>query len=501
MQRWLAEELNRNDYSLTGFWPLTSNYRDHSGFGTHCIGPLIGGASPLGISQMRTVMGRPGFSPFLPGGSFAYLVADGGTNFDYFNDVNSSYTISFWFQPNEYGNPTSNLLAWQYRPTNVGLAGWRITYFNNTNGTINWESQTVGGSNSIASVDLKGSNLYGTRRWYHAAFVLESKGGNWITEWYVDGYSDNNRVNTTPTPGPTGGVIYVGATINGSTVTGSASAMSCVRLYKRALNSSEILDLYRRESTLNMTNEDLDEGFTPHNKTGLTLFVGGSTNPMWLKNTTLYEGGLSPTNNNIPLYIQGMVPVNSGIPLYVGSKFELGFNLFMAGGDPDSTSEVNPLVIVGNTPGTSGVFTDMPLYMESAVFDSKLNLVMRGPDSDSTVRNMNLIINGQSYTQVGNASLFLRNTQSGVNNNVSLVITAPGETSGSLPFISNMNVMLARDPANAIPLLICSPGTGINGHPSMFITGAFIRESGVNLVVPATYATLVQDNDLYTHGF
>jgi hypothetical protein len=143
----------------------------------------------------------------------------------------------------------------------------------------------------------------------------------------------------------------------------------------------------------------------------------------------------------------------------------------------------------------------MSLYMESATFDSKLNLTIAAPDVGETIRNMNLVVNGEPHTAIASTTLFLRNTQSGVQTSIPLIITAPGVMSGGLPFNSNMNLSLMRDPTAMIPMYIMGPGNPSSGTATMYVTGAYTTVSGISLVVPATHAAILDGTSLYSHGF
>jgi hypothetical protein len=293
---------------------------------------------------------------------------------------------------------------------------------------------------------------------------------------------------------------------------------------------------------------------------GLTLFAAGRDSASG--HIPLYLGSSADASGSVPLYTPGHAPASGGLPLYTyGWDDRSGqVPLFLAGHLPDSgghtlfvegipnsgqayatlfTTNFNtasglfPLYGAGHqtsahgmylfaqadqVPAASGLF---PLFAyggtqsgNAAVIDlytfsdangqtvrRGMNLVLLGSATDRQTRNMNLWVEGRNRDATGPLTLYAHNTQSGVALGVSLYASGDGVTPDALGSNRSLNLVLARDPANAMPLFVKGPGSPGSGSVSLFTFGAMPAAAGANLAVPKVVGGQTKTAKLYTHGF
>ena len=206
----------------------------------------IGGTSLIAESEtgfVGTFVGTPTFDTSdpapVPGGSTASIVFDGANSWvDVlgYNGIGGSdaRTVAFWFKgPSVQNNANGTLVAW-----GTGATGTRYDTRVNANGTGIIRTEVAGsGSNGTA--------IMADDTWHHCAVVLNPTIGTTVgdLQFYIDGVLDTlSVVGGTPINSSTANNVRIGASqgIANRSLTGK---MDDIRIYTRALSSTEISDL------------------------------------------------------------------------------------------------------------------------------------------------------------------------------------------------------------------------------------------------------------------
>jgi hypothetical protein len=279
---------------------------------------------------------------------------------------------------------------------------------------------------------------------------------------------------------------------------------------------------------------------------GLTLFVGGKDagsgniplftlgplpgsggTPLFVDGydvasgqTPLFVGGHATASGSFPLYVSGVPGSYSGaMPLFTwnfatasgaltlyetASDAASGaLRLYVQAGDVPAASGWFPLVSFGA--GQSGNTAGLDLYTFSdasgQVRERGMNLFLLGDSTGRQTRNVNLWVGGLNRGASSLLDLYLHNAQSGVSLGAPLYASGDGTTPDALGQNRSLNLVLARNPANAVSLFAKGPGEPTSGSASLFTFGAMPATAGANLAVPKVVGGQTQTARLYTHGF
>lgn len=221
----------------------------------------------------------------------------------------------------------------------------------------------------------------------------------------------------------------------------------------------------------------------------------------------LYILGNSPISGNIPLYICGNSSSSGNIPLYIqGSLNSNGFiPLFLEVNEIERASGNFPLYIYGSTPGSSGLFNSIPLYLQSTNFPGSIPLYLLGREYDNKTKTIPLYIQGAIHHIQGSIPLYVVGP-SGTTGGIPLYINGlstslfydPSYQPGGLNSVGTIPLFIERAFGASIPLYIGASRD--SGNIPLYILGAYGINSGVPLSM-TTHALLQNSINLFTRGF
>jgi hypothetical protein len=177
--------------------------------------------------------------------------------------------------------------------------------------------------------------------------------------------------------------------------------------------------------------------------------------------------------------------------------------LFAQADEVPAASGLFPLFAYGGNQSGNAAAVDLYTFSDASgqTVQRGMNLVLLGSATDRQTRNMNLWVEGRNRNATGPLTLYAHNTQSGVALGVSLYASGDGVTPDALGSNRSLNLVLARNPANAMPLFVKGPGSPGSGSVSLFTFGAMPAAAGASLAVPKVVGGHSKTAKLYTHGF
>lgn len=488
--RWLAKELARGQHGLVGFWPLTNDFKDHSGRGSHAgvIGPGTTGYS--GRSQMGGRQCFRGSTYNLSGSGSGYtdttalgrclnVPYNKAWDFEY----NQPFTISAWY----YSDISADNAAFFSHVDPSTGAGytfgtdgeWYATCFYTTAGD---HYNVVANAPPINYRNLPPG-------WHHAVVVYDgslNRGGIAPTarafRFFVDGVPlspEDNIVSSTWGTSAASMKTSASALIGGDRFISSgqtyyerfSSAYNLVRVYNHAIRSQAIADLYRREKAA-FTHPYMHADYPYSSQLGITLFLTGFDEQT--SNTTLFIYGIADGVRPFNLFLDGSGTIaDNEITLTVFGTTNTGF-----------TGNVDLIVYADNT--SDHQTRSMPLFLD-------------GPSQGETVRYLNLFVSGEHYSCVGSVPLLLNNT--GVNNSTTLFIQGEGETPGAIPYAKGLNLFLQRSVGTTMPMFLMGPATDANFSTTLYVYGETEANASITMVVPQVIGDEQGSTTMYTSGF
>jgi hypothetical protein len=176
------------------------------------------------------------------------------------------------------------------------------------------------------------------------------------------------------------------------------------------------------------------------------------------------------------------------------------FPLFLQGVEPYTSNNNTNLFTYGCSTGRSGIGLGFDLFIQgTSVVNSNLNLFLQNYGPEALSGSMNLFIDGAAYTI--NNYIPLRVENSGVEKSLTLFIKGSGIKAGATPFNSSMNLFIERNEAAEISLFLQGEGEYINNNTPLYVFGAYLANSGVDLVISDIVGVGTGALRLYTHGF
>ena len=296
----------------------------------------------------------------------------------------------------------------------------------------------------------------------------------------------------------------------------------------------ELTELFAANTTLNNVGDTSDVlvagDTTPEN--WMTLFVRGMGNHD--DSTTLFTIGGEPATGSLPLslpvtrqgesdqvtlYVRGWdafagdtslmtaghESADDSLPLFIGGVegADRGLLLYLRGDEPDTTTSSLLLTVRGST--EDGSFAGIPLFAYSDEFGQTptraMPLFLSAENQSAAVANMNLWVNGRAHAADGSLELVVWNDQLGHEASIPLFVRGDGVTEGAVPANHGMNLVLQRNPAQAIPLYVQGPGEELTEVMTLFVSGNQPVVASLDLSLPEAVGFLSRVATLYTSGF
>lgn len=216
--------------------------------------------------------------------------------------------------------------------------------------------------------------------------------------------------------------------------------------------------------------------------------------------------GHDNSSGNIPLFLAGHIVSQDSHSLFtMGVDYGSGsMNMFIHAGTWNADNEDVPLSIYGTSPGSTGIFSSLPFFMEGSDFRGEMNMFMAGPTSETKTSSMNMFVGGIG-TEVNN-SIHMYIGCSGLEESVPLFIQGLTLHTSTDPFFPNagvpdtglLNLFLRRPITDMVSLFIMNANE--SDSITMYVRGGVGSESGISLYTMGE-ASIDSPTTLYTHGF
>lgn len=224
------------DQDLLAFWSFDQEYEDQ--VGTNHLIPGTG---------VNLVPGRFGNAVSLDGSAQSYLATAAPTNLAM---GTQSFSVSMWIRPS-VGNKNNRLMDHRGTGPAGQHSGWQLR-IRQANGSWHFRGAALddGAGNYKACHGCGGNYLL--EQWYHVVMIYRAGVG---LEFYVDGQLDGVKTVesfasiTNAFPLVLGGAIVKKGVISNSANQSFKGEMDEVRIYGRALDSSEVFALYGQPIT------------------------------------------------------------------------------------------------------------------------------------------------------------------------------------------------------------------------------------------------------------
>ncbi len=242
----------------------------------------------------------------------------------------------------------------------------------------------------------------------------------------------------------------------------------------------------------------------------IDLFIEGHEND---DHCDLFVQGLDYDSSGIPLYINGIGEANemtlfikgvetdsSGIPLYIPGAFEYEIMPLYLHNEAFPASGNVSLFINSHGAG-SGTIGGINLYMLAGMGD-QMNLYLHNEDEEDNTDNLNLYING---TQVFGDTPGGKSCNLMIQNNAATGWHARTMFLMGSPFIdvsASMPLYIARSSENQSSFTTLYIGnSGESKQSTLYVQGAYISTSGVDLFMPSASTPDTNRVRLYSHGY
>jgi hypothetical protein len=469
---WLAQELARRDPSLVGFWTLggPNPYVDHSGNWNH--------ASPSGSCRAH-LGGRPcyGEDPSLVTSSYLNCGHTPAIGFG----VDEPFSVSCWVWLEDNYSSNQALISkvthspekrgWFLSMDSDGDVGLSLVH----NATLNMQSR--------AETPLSSSLAPRTRSWRHVVATYDGSTSVSGVGLYVDGKPRAPVISQDALSasgiGNSAYDLNIGRLYDLVLPVSAAGGISMVRLYSRALRSTEVAGLHRRDG----------RAFWAHDE----ALVGSGA----LAGASLGSGDLS-------LFLSGSSWASGSLDLYVDCDATASgsLNLAVLVDDPTGASGALPLFMHGST--DSGVFAACDLYVECGDDGNDasgiLPLFLSGPSSASATGALNLALEG-AYPTAGNELPLYLAGPDGAASGLALFLQGSGELDGGLPFDSYLNLVLWDWPSDSLPLFLQGQGETAESGLPLYLPGHATAASGLDLSLPQVLGESASGLSLYVCGY
>ena len=155
--------------------------------------------------------------------------------------VNDNFTISFWYYADDDMPNFSSAMSSRNVPETGNDGGNFSWQLDSTGGKLRWRS-AAGDANS-GTVHTVASSSYPTQQWSHASFVKYDNGTSMI---YMNGVLEVTSSESQPTPMT---MLKIGT--NRRNELPWKGYLDEFKIYKRALNSTDVCNLFKNDGPLN----------------------------------------------------------------------------------------------------------------------------------------------------------------------------------------------------------------------------------------------------------
>jgi hypothetical protein len=338
----------------------------------------------------------------------------------------------------------------------------------NSNSTLYTYGSDVSNSNITLFVNGVDTNNSNTTLYTYGSDVLNSG-----VPLYVNGNNGNNQSLTLFTQGFDGSNSNITMFVNG--------------VY--GLESSTTLYTYGSD--------------TP--SSSITLFTQGAVQQNITGATTLFTQGFSSSNSNITMFVNGVYGLDSSTTLYIsGDRNSSSMNLFLMGDPVPNIDSATTLYVRGSN-ADNEMANGISLFVLSGDDGNKLigsmPLFIQVENSSTKNRSMNLWVGGENQVAQNSMTLFLYNTQTVVNSDLTLFVQGDGVSDGAAPLTSNMNLFLQRNPGSAITLFVSGPGDVLTSNVPLYVSGSVQQTGSIQLSIPKVTGYTPGSMQLFTSGF
>ncbi len=418
---------------LVGYWKMDENTWGTPDCSTNIVLDSSGNsnngkACPNASGPTGAAAGKFGNGGLFDG-SNDYV--DTGTSYE--STFQDSYTFAFWTKPTD-GHPAATQILAGTNPATNNI----VKIFLNTDGTLAYQYQ----NNSIGTVAQTASAVFSDgpqSSWTHIAIVADANiNGIGGLKIYVNGQSATLDGAAT---GDTSGItfstytnsnnFYFGArNSNGSPQNYYAGSFDDLRIYKRALSSSDVLSLYNWAPGP-VLNYNLDEntGTTAHDTSGFnnngTLTNGATWNAGKYGSGVSFDGvndyidtpDSSSLSLNSQITIDGWIKLVSGMSTSSTQKQTIvdsvDYNLYLDNADGKAHFDLNDSTAdsllattdwnLGAIYGFDGIVGTMAYFNGALYVAGSFNAICGNATCDSGNITAHHIAkwNGSSWTAVG----------------------------------------------------------------------------------------------------
>ncbi len=364
---------------------------------------------------------------------------------------------------------------------------------------VNWKD--------TESVDVTGTPRIALTGGRYATYYAGSGSGTFTFRYVVQG-------------GDTGGLSITGSAIelNGGTVSATDDSTDAIRLLRNGYGPGEVtmndvpvwneladnLPLFMRG--IDSSTDSLPLFMTGHEpSTGSITLTIPEVLGYTADSIPLVLSGWDALDDSLPLFVHGHELSTGSVPLFLWGELAAARSmpLFLKGDEPDAAVGSLLLNIRGSL--EAGVFAGIPLFIYSDELGQtptrSMPLYLLGESQSGAVANMNLWIQGRTHSSTDSLDLVVWNDQLGAFDSIPLFIRGYGVTEGATPFATGMNLVLQRDPANAITLYIQGPGEELTGDLDLFVSGSELSVGSLDLAIPEVLGFISRTATLFTSGF
>jgi hypothetical protein len=219
----------------------------------------------------------------------------------------------------------------------------------------------------------------------------------------------------------------------------------------------------------------------------------------------LFLRGYATRSSGVPLFVDGGAHPSGALPLFAWGKAagSRGMPLVVATAQPAAAAGGVTLALNGSAHPAWFRGLDLVCYTDASgnVAARHMPLFLAAAAKGTGSRNVNLSVRGAPHAAGRGLDLTVWNNRSGVSLGTTLYVSGDGSTPGALPAHHGLNLVLARNPANAIPLHLHAPGTPAASGLTLFLRGDSPASAGLPFAVPKVVGGPTKAVRLFTSGW
>lgn len=230
------------------------------------------------------------------------------------------------------------------------------------------------------------------------------------------------------------------------------------------------------------------------NQDSIDLFVRGLST--YSGNTTLFiMGGIE--QKSCPLYTKGMIEQSGNTTLFIAGQTERDTIPLYMHNESFPNSGQAALFIFGTSPGTSGNFNSINLYVGGGM-STTMPLYLHNEDSVETNDTMPLVLFGNLDGGTNSIPMYICNSGAESENDTTLFLMGSPfiDAEGSMPLYINR---ATSNDSHFTTLFIQNNGSELSSI--LFTQGAYISDSGLTLFMPSSFTPTENSVRLYSHGY